>query len=580
MMAYRLVLLATCILVLTGSSVIADDPVPVGKVVMNRDIYVSDSVRGELPRVRRGQVLPCLGETGGGYLVVCRDSANKPRAAFIPYRTEWGHATAKSSKHDETMKPNTIAVQVSMALKPGAIPLLQGNEFPVVEAGKKKYMIRFVFAGLSRDVSILAGDASFEPAPATTEPPPPPPREVTLEKEIGAAEAMQKELLEKLTEAEEKRENLGNLLQRLRFIEIDNAQLVAEVARSTEAYRELLEWTPDDDGVMNRLKGELKKLIERQAGLSARIKKAQLEAEPLQLVFAQLRVAENEAETLKVEVAKEEAVAAGLRANADNEIVKQGKDRIKVLLEEAADKNAHLTKAIVRMESGRQDVIQLIAMLKAVNEENTALEAQVKALAEELAKLRRRLAPPEPPEEPEEEPPAEAKDARRREKETALEKIRRKRELRAELEKQPVRAKKTVTETEKAPAPTAEKKPAPAVKKVRVPTPAKKPVTTTEKVPAPVAVEKPAPAVKKEAVPTPAKKVVPAVENVPEPAPVKKAATAKEEVAAPVTVKKPAAAVKKVAAPAPAKKVVPAPPKMPLPTLEKAPPPPPEPEAP
>lgn len=534
MMAYRLVLLATCVLVLTGTSLIAEDFVPVGKVVMNRDIYISDSGRGELPRAKRGQVFPCLGETGGGYLVVCRDAANRSRAAFIPYRTEWGHVTAKSSKHDETMEVNTIEIQVSMALKPGAIPLVKGKEFPVVESGKNRLKIRFEFEGLSRDISILAEDGSFEPAPATTGPPPPLPREEVLEKEIAASEAMQKELLEKLAEAEEKRENLGLLLQRLNFIEIDNAQLVAEVARSTEAYRELIEWAPDNDGVMKRLKNELKTLIERQAGLSARIKKAQLDAEPLQLVFAQLRAAENEAETLKVDVAKEEAVAAGLRANANNEIVKQGKDRIKVLLEEAADKNADLTKAIVRMESGKQDVISLVAILTAVKAENTALEAQVKALADELAKLRRMLAPPAPRAKVEREDPEDANDAkRRREREAALErveKLRKKKDIKKDLEKN--RGQKTGDAP--APAPVPKKAPVlvPANKpepvKTRDPKAEKKaPVADPTKKKAPATDRKPAsptvpivPAALRSPAPPPVVIPVPALENKPPPLPV------------------------------------------------------------
>jgi len=134
----------------------AEDLAAPGFVVPNEDIVIRCPAPFEFGWTSPGQTYDCLGQTRDGYqILVFRD--DKVGIGFLPFRDEWGHATADSWIYNPRLPENTIVTKAPAKLSPGSLTLKKGARYPATAAGDAKdapYNVAIVFEGFAATVTV------------------------------------------------------------------------------------------------------------------------------------------------------------------------------------------------------------------------------------------------------------------------------------------------------------------------------------------------------------------------------------------------------------------------------------------
>lgn len=360
--------------------------------VLYAPLLVSDPCPAGLPPARTGDVLARAGQTAEGYLVVCRDEAGDARAALLPFRTEWGLLTARSSEHDLTLPAESVRVLEDCALRPGACLLRAGRDYPVVSTSDTSVTVRYTVGDLSRDLTVARSRADVRKATR----PPAAPMEDQLQAALEKSDALQRELQGKLTDSERRREKLNEMLARLRLNEIENARLAAEVQRSSTAYRTLSQWKPQDAKAFEEAKRALAEAIQSRAEVEAGLQAAQIEVEPLRELRSRLLETEADTQGLRTELAGRLTEAEALIANRRGEEAASNRAELLAFLDKARQERSDVTGTLTQTEFDRLDGSLLFAQLKTIKTENARLNARIDELLTQLAELREGLKAPDP----------------------------------------------------------------------------------------------------------------------------------------------------------------------------------------
>jgi hypothetical protein len=354
--------------------------------VMRRDVFVPELAVAARATFAPGEIAVCIDWTEAGCYVLCRDAAGEPCVGFVPQRTEWGHVSVVSWRHDLSVPPGHVRMLTQARAQPGAIPLKAGAEYPLIADGGETLRVRFAAGELTREVEIAAADAAVTVRTAAK--PPAPTREERREADLARAEAQTKKLRADLCAADKQRARLAGLVERAQLADIENARLTAETEAARLTYRRLAAWKPDSAADIKTLKAELGGLIAGQADLQAQLQCADLTIQPLRFLYALQRDAGANSEELAARVAAGVAESEAVRAARENPVTEEDRTKIREVLNRTVAEHAHLVRITTEMELGRQAIDGLVSALQTVREENAQLAARVEDLTEDLEKIR------------------------------------------------------------------------------------------------------------------------------------------------------------------------------------------------
>lgn len=355
---------------------------------MRRDMAVPDDAPGRLPRIEAGTALACADRVEEGYIVLCRDLTGSPRLTLLPFRDAWGHLTAVSSDTDPCQPGGTLTLASAVTVRPGAVVLRQGCAYPVVATNEGVYRVRYVFGDFDRTLAVPQSCADWRPVGkgAAVQTP-----QAKLESAIAKGEVLQRELRASLRENESRRENIQALFQQLLMMETENAQLAAEAARAERAYKELSSWSPGFASERETLKKLLRETMAEQAHLLASMKEAELDVEPLRLMHAQFRTAQRDLDEAASQEAGARGRVKGVAEGLTDEAIKADYRAIEDLLKLAVQEHAEQSRALSKIETGKQALTGLADLLTEVRAENSRLGEQIATLTKEMESLRKAI---------------------------------------------------------------------------------------------------------------------------------------------------------------------------------------------
>ena len=355
-------------------------------------VLVNDPCPASLPAAQPGDLLVQAGQTAEGYLVVCRDGAGDARAALLPFRTEWGLLTARSSEHDPSLPAGTVQVIQATGLRPGACLLLAGRDYPVVSTSATSVTVRYTAGALSRDLTIARNRADVHAAPS----PQPMAAEDQLQVALEKSDALQRDLQDRLADSERRRGKLSDILARLRLNDVENTRLAAELQRSSSVYQALGQWNPQDPKAFDEAKQAMTEAIRVRAEVEAGLQAVQIEAEPLRELRSRLLDTEAETQGLRADLAGRQSEAEMLMANRRGEDAAAAHAELLTFLDQARQERSDLAGTLTQTEFDRIDGALLFDQLKAIKTENARLNTRIDELLTQLAGLREALKAPNP----------------------------------------------------------------------------------------------------------------------------------------------------------------------------------------
>jgi hypothetical protein len=370
---------------------------PVGVVspdvaVMRVTLALADLRPAPLQKALRSQVLTRAGETAEGYVVVCRDAEGDARMGLLPFRSEWGQVTARSSEHDATLPAGTVRVLQDIPLRPGVCLLEAGRDYPVVCTSASSVTVRYTAGDFSRDLMLVRGQADVRPALRAE----PVPLEQQLQAALETSDARQRALQDELRLSELRREKLFAALSRLRLNEVENARLAAELQRSGDAYEALGRWTPRNPQALDKAVRALAKAIRDRSGVEAGLQAAQIEAEPLRELLTRLLETEAGSHGLRADLAGRQAELDVLASSRLGEDAAARRTELLGLLDRARKDRLDASGSLTQTEFDRMDGSLLFDQLKAIKAENARINGRIAELLEQLAELREALKAADP----------------------------------------------------------------------------------------------------------------------------------------------------------------------------------------
>jgi hypothetical protein len=370
------------------AAVAADQPI--GFALVKQPTVVNDAGRGPLPTPARGETLSCTGLGREGYYVVCRDAANVQRFGTLPFRDEWGRATARGWTFDASLTPYTIVVENPLPLVAGAVRVEKGEEFPILGFDDRHYFVDFCRGETRLRLPIPKSVAHFKLPPDPV--PPPPERE--LQNLLATNEAERTALTLRAKTAIERMALLTTLVEKTQRTQSENRALGAQADASEAACRALLTYVPGESVQREVADPRLPDATREAAELTARQAVSELDLSLVRDVIEKRREAEADIVKLK---ARLELIAAELKSLVDaanDTAVAAEKADLKVTLDQAVAEQGAKTAPVRREEARKAIIAALIEQIIAVRTENVRLDAQLTSLTNEVATLRQQLAEP------------------------------------------------------------------------------------------------------------------------------------------------------------------------------------------
>ena len=392
------------------STAIADETAPVlGYAVMRRDRAIPEKGEHKFPMPPKGTILYSPKASATGYLVVWDDTEGEPRMAVLPFRDQYGRATAKAWLYDAGMETNTVEVRIPMPLRLGYIPLMRGRKYSIIASDADSYTLRYDFHGLARTITIDSDEAVVE-LPPPPERDPRKLREKEIEKLLERAKAEEKELQERLAKSKENARRVGMLLKQIGKAGTEKKRLLAEIAKSEASYNKLLGYEPVTAETAEAIAAELAKISKRHGELAAKLEVGGIEADALKVLYTLLIRIDADLEQLKTDVTAKLAEIQGLVSHYEDKEAKEEREKVREFLRQAREQLSGYQVQVKHLETQREMLTNLYEQLAAaeaalaeevgkVQEVSDAITALGEGKGQDVAAVR--PAPPKPPKEPE-----------------------------------------------------------------------------------------------------------------------------------------------------------------------------------
>ncbi|MCK5850052.1 MAG: hypothetical protein KAH23_03990 [Kiritimatiellae bacterium] len=381
----------SCILsicILTAGMLAAEEVEPIlGFAVMRRDIAVPDSGKAPFPKPTKGAILYSPKAAGTGYLVVSPDVKGRMRMAVLPFRDEWGHATAKAWLYDALMATNTVVVKIPAALKAGYIPLQRGMKYPIISSTKTTYELAYSFHGLERKVTISSADATIE-LPPKPERDPRKLQEKKFEEILEDALKEQKELQEQLLKSRGNAGQVARLVTQISNAGTEKKRLLADIAKSEAMYNKFLGYESQTGETADAIGDELKKLSKKHGEMSAELKTGSVEVQGLNALYSLLTLIDTDLERIKTVVMEKKAEVTAVVDHYADENTKSEKQRGRAMIARARQKLAGYEIQIKQLEMQKEMLAKLYGEIAAFRADLETKAEDVKRLETEIKNVR------------------------------------------------------------------------------------------------------------------------------------------------------------------------------------------------
>lgn len=368
-----------------AAAAVAQEQAPARLAIIRHDILLKARSTDPLPAVMNGQVLPCQHVAGEGFHVVCRDAQGRRRIALLPPRDEWGHATAAAWTHDDTLEDHTIRVKIALPLKPGTIFLASGRKLPVVAQDDDCYTLGLSFGGYSRAVRVARQDVQIEVPPVKS------PEEIRLEqmesrwdRASGERDALQ----ERLTDLEDANQRMHELVLELRDAETETGALRIRIDAAVRKQAMLVDHKPTDSDAVKEEQARLLAAVRQKEDTEINGARSELLVGDLKTLHRQLERAEQKLQDAKVHVARTGTQLGVLEKAVQDDGTREERAALEA---EVVGKEGMVAakETTLLVESGKRDQLaELAARIAALEERNTELAEALRAVAEELERLR------------------------------------------------------------------------------------------------------------------------------------------------------------------------------------------------